>query len=59
MEDDFFEEEDGVFGGDEVFDYIMFDELEKKDSSGKNAGCLSSVLLTLITIGGSIFYIVG
>lgn len=58
MDDDFFEEDDeGIFGEDETFDYMVLDELEKKDSSIKNSGCLSSVLLTIATIGGSIICI--
>jgi len=37
MDDDFFEEEEeeSVFGDDEVFDYIMFDEMEKKENLKK------------------------
>ncbi len=30
MDDDFFEEEESIFGEDEVFDYMMLDEMEKK-----------------------------
>ena len=47
MDDDFFEEEEeeSVFGDDEVFDYIMFDEMEKKGKPEKNSRCLTSVLL--------------
>ncbi len=58
MDDDFFEEDnDSIFGEDETFDYIVLDEMGKKESSVKNTGCLSSVLVTIATIGGSIICI--
>ena len=34
MDDDFFEEEENIFGENEVFDYMMLDEMEKE--TGKN-----------------------
>jgi len=52
MDDDFFEEEeDGIFGEDEVFDYIMLDEMEKEGGKQKVSGCLTSILLIISTIG--------
>lgn len=41
MEDDFFEEDDNIFGDDEVFDYIIYDEITKDGGPQKgsnNAG---------------------
>lgn len=52
MNDDFFEEEeDGIFGEDEVFDYIMLDEMEKKSGEQNGSGCLTSILLIISAIG--------
>ncbi len=52
MDDDFFEEEESIFGEDEVFDYIMLDEMEKETGKNKkNAGCLTSVIIAVSAIG--------
>jgi len=63
MEDDFFEEEDTIFGDDEVFDCIMLEEMEKETGKKKNnAGCLSTILMMFSTFGSFvmlIFWMVG
>ena len=51
MDDDFFEEEESIFGEDEVFDYMMLDEMEKKSGKQKGSGCLTSILLIISAIG--------
>jgi hypothetical protein len=55
MEDDFIEEDDNIFGEDEVFDYMMLDEMEKesekKSESQKATGCLSSIFFIISTFG--------
>jgi hypothetical protein len=53
MGDDFFEDDDNIFGGDEVLDYIIYEEVEKELGNKKNsAGCLSTIILTISTFGG-------
>jgi hypothetical protein len=63
MEDDFFEEDDNIFGDDEVLDYIIYEEVEKELGKKKsNAGCLSTIILAISTFGGFAvlaFWIVG
>jgi len=52
MDDDFFEEEESIFGEDEVFDYMMLDEMEKETGKNKtNIGCLTSVIMAVSAIG--------
>ncbi len=52
MDDDFFEEEESIFGVDEVFDYMMLDEMEKETGKNKtNNGCLTSVIIAVSAIG--------
>jgi hypothetical protein len=52
MEDDFFEEDETIFGADEVFDCIVLEEMEKENSKKKNnAGCLSTVFMMISTFG--------
>jgi hypothetical protein len=51
MDDDFVEEEESIFGVDEVFDYMMLDEMEKKSGKQNGSGCLTSILLIISTIG--------
>ena len=53
MENDFFEEDDNIFGEDEVLDYIIYEEIEKElDKKKSSSGCLSTILVTLSTFGG-------
>ena len=53
MEDDFFEEDDNIFGDDEVLDYIIYEEAEKELEKKKSrAGCLSTAILTISTLCG-------
>jgi len=56
------EDDDNIFGGDEVLDYIIYKEVEKELGKKKNnAGCLSTIILTISTLGGFailIFWIV-
>ena len=63
MGDNGFEEDDNIFGGDEVLDYIIYEEVEKElDKKKSNAGCLSTIILTISTFGGFAilaFWIVG
>jgi hypothetical protein len=62
MDDDFLEEDDTIFGDDEVLDYIIYEEAEKELGKKKNnAGCFSTIILTISTFGGFavlIFWIV-
>ncbi len=62
-DDDFLEEDDNIFSDDEVLDYIIYEEAEKELEKKKdNAGCLSSIILTISTLGGFailILWIVG
>jgi len=52
LDDDFFEEEESIFGEDEVFDYMMLDEMEKETGkTTKNAGCLTSLVVMVSAIG--------
>ena len=52
MDDDFFEEEESIFGEDEVFDYMMLDEMEKETGKNKtNNGCLSTIIVAVSAIG--------
>ena len=52
MDDDFFEEEESIFGEDEVFDYMMLDEMEKETGKNKtNNGCLSTIVVAVSAIG--------
>jgi len=47
------EDDDNIFGGDEVLDYIIYEEVEKELGKKKsNAGCLSTIILTISTLGG-------
>ncbi len=46
MDDDFFDEEDGLFGDDEALDYALIEEMEKK-SSNKTPGCLPSIVFCI------------
>ena len=61
-DDDFFEEDDNIFSDDEVLDYIIYEEAEKELGKKKNnAGCFSTIILTISTFGGFavlIFWIV-
>ncbi len=52
-DNDFLEEDDNIFSDDEVFDYIIYEEAEKElEKKKNNAGCLSTIILTLSTLGG-------
>lgn len=52
MDDDFYEEDETIFGVDEVFDSMMLDEMEKETGKKKtNNGCLSTILLAVSAIG--------
>jgi hypothetical protein len=54
MEDnDFLEEDENIFSDDEVLDYIIYEEAEKElEKKKNNAGCLSTIILTLSTLSG-------
>ena len=53
MDDDFFEKDDNIFGGDEVLDYIIYEEVEKELGKKKNnAGCLNTLFAIFSTFGG-------
>jgi hypothetical protein len=47
MEDDFVEEDDTIFGDDEVFDCMVLDELEKEQGPKKNSnqGCFGTLII--------------
>jgi len=52
MEDDFLEEDDNIFGDDEVLDYIIYEKIEKEAGKKKNnAGCLSTIFMMISTCG--------
>ena len=52
MDDDFFEEDDNLFDGDDALDYILYEEMEKETGRpSKNAGCLASLVVMLSAIG--------
>jgi len=51
MDDDFIEEDDNVFGEDDVFDCMMLDEMENESGKQKGSGCLTSIFITISTIG--------
>ena len=58
MEDDFLEEDDNIFGGDEVLDYIIYEEVEKElDKKKSRFGCLSTIVLAISTFGGFVVLI--
>lgn len=44
MNDDYFEEDESIFGEDEILDCIILDEVENKTSRQKESGCLTSIL---------------
>ena len=47
------EEDDNIFGGDEVLDYIIYEEVEKELGKKKSSsGCLSTIVLIISTFGG-------
>ena len=53
MGDNGFEEDDNIFGGDEVLDYIIYEEVEKELGKKKSSsGCLSTIILTISTFAG-------
>jgi len=49
MDDDLFEEDNTIFGEDDVFDCMMLDELEKKQGPNKNSnqggGCFGTLII--------------
>ncbi len=57
------EEGDNIFGGDEVLDYIIYEEVEKELGKKKSSsGCLGTIVLAISTFGGFAilaFWIVG
>jgi hypothetical protein len=56
MDDDFFEEEeDVIFGEDEVFDYIMYEEVEKESQTHKGSGCFTVFIIIFIPVAGLYF----
>ena len=60
MEDDFLEEDDTIFGDDEVLDYIIYEEIEKETGKkNNNGGCLSTILIMFSTFGGFAILIFG
>ena len=47
------EDDDNIFGDDEVLDYIIYEEVEKELGKKKSSsGCLSTIILTISTLGG-------
>ena len=61
-DNDFFEEDDNIFGEDEVLDYIIYEEIEKETGQKSSAGCFSTILLTISTFAAFailVFWIVG
>ena len=59
--DDFFEEDDTIFGEDEVFDCMVLDELEKEQGPKKNSnqggGCLGTLIIFITVISAMTFSI--
>ena len=46
------EDDDNIFGDDEILDYIIYEEIEKETGKEKNnAGCLNSIILTFAMLG--------
>ena len=54
MEDEFFEEDETIFGVDEVFDCIVLEEMEKTSKKKHNAGCLSTIFMMIQTFSFAI-----
>ena len=47
------EDDDNIFGDDEVLDYIIYEEVEKELGKKKsNSGCLSTIIFAISTFGG-------
>ena len=62
MENDFFEEDDNIFGEDEVLDYIIYEEIEKETGQKSSTGCFGTILVMISTFGGFatlIFWMLG
>ena len=52
MDDDFFDEEDGLFDADETLDYALIEEMENEVKTPKGSGCLTSILFIFSSIMG-------
>lgn len=55
--DDFSEEDDTIFGEDEVFDCILLEKMEKKQGYKKNSnqGCLGTVIILVGVLSAMTF----
>ena len=57
MDDGFDEKDETIFGGDEVLDYIIYEEVEKELGKKKNnTGCLSSIVLMVSVFGSFVVF---
>jgi hypothetical protein len=58
MEDKFFEEDESIFGVDEVFDCIILDDIEKGRKPRKEPGCLTSIIFIPILLVLIVFVLI-
>lgn len=55
MEDEFFEEEDSIFGDDDIGDCIILDELYEENKKSKASGCLTSFVIWPISLAAIVY----